>query len=444
MEILSANVANYIIGIFQMILISIFGNILFSTKPKTTFERTIILILSPAAIFLANMLGLNWFNFLVSITVVLFIFFSLFEARWYWLTLAGVASITALGFCEGATAFLATMILQDKMGRIVSNSISSTIIALISTLVFAILVWAVRLIIFKMGNGRNTIYLSSNIGVIVLLVVSVVVASYTVYVDSFTDFDSNLSLFGFIILLALILVDAYFIFGNEHDRKHYRMQNEVLTARYREEQLAALVAQQEEYIEKLKSTSHDFKKHLYTIKELTVQELEPTTLRYIEDMIETVEDTADYSDFNNKALDVILSTLRKKCEAEGIEYASSIHHHDFSFMSFKDVCTLFANAIDNAHDACLEMGNYRSRRFIDLSILRQNEVVVIEIANSKSHEIKASGQQILTTKLAESIHGYGLKNMREITHSYNGDIFCEFNENSFTLTITLEYPMPEK
>ena len=60
--------------------------------------------------------------------------------------------------------------------------------------------------------------------------------------------------------------------------------------------------------------------------------------------------------WNQKALQLILNQTNELCIKYGIEFCADIRYGNFLFMTFPDVFSLFENALCNAVNACLQLG----------------------------------------------------------------------------------------
>ena len=106
-----------------------------------------------------------------------------------------------------------------------------------------------------------------------------------------------------------------------------------------------------------------------------------------------------------------------------------------------DICTIFANAIDNAIEACEKLEE-KSDRWIKLSIKRTDRFFSINLCNSMLDDKKQSvvhrlfgGGDRFTTKEDKSLHGYGTQNMQKVISKYDGIEKVNAENGVFTLSI---------
>ena len=101
-----------------------------------------------------------------------------------------------------------------------------------------------------------------------------------------------------------------------------------------------------------------------------------------------------------------------------------------------DMCSIFANALDNA----IEAASSCEAPHISLNIKRTDKFFVIKIANSASKEIdveKLLSSSGYTSKKDKNHHGFGLMNVRRAVETHKGILKAESQADSFTLSIML-------
>ena len=107
-----------------------------------------------------------------------------------------------------------------------------------------------------------------------------------------------------------------------------------------------------------------------------------------------------------------------------------------------DICSLFANAFDNAIDACVKLPE-TSKKTVSFIIKRTEKYLNIRIENSVlKADPEIAGRlfedvERFTSKENKNIHGYGTRNMKEIIDRYDGMIKAETTDERFILTINI-------
>ena len=111
----------------------------------------------------------------------------------------------------------------------------------------------------------------------------------------------------------------------------------------------------------------------------------------------------------------------------------SVTASDFSRFQITDLCSLFANALENAIHAC-EKIPAPGKRYITLKVYEKNNRICIQIANSYlqnpvfENEIPVSH---------EPNHGIGVKSMISVVEKYHGvyGFFAEDGEFRFQASL---------
>ena len=143
----------------------------------------------------------------------------------------------------------------------------------------------------------------------------------------------------------------------------------------------------------------------------------------------------------DEMLDCIVGMKISKMEGEGISFTLDGVLDGGLDMKPVDICTIFANAIDNAIEACEKLEE-KSDRWIKLSIKRTDRFFSINLCNSMLDDKKQSvvhrlfgGGDRFTTKEDKSLHGYGTQNMQKVISKYDGIEKVNAENGVFTLSI---------
>lgn len=103
-----------------------------------------------------------------------------------------------------------------------------------------------------------------------------------------------------------------------------------------------------------------------------------------------------------------------------------------------DLCALLANQIDNAIEACQKIETHEQRH-ISVSIWRRESFVFFKVVNSSAenpldehHNIKSS------TSSKGALHGFGIKNIKDIASRYNGTLEMDYANGEFTSLVILQ------
>ncbi|MGL5693620.1 MAG: ATP-binding protein, partial [Peptostreptococcaceae bacterium] len=159
-------------------------------------------------------------------------------------------------------------------------------------------------------------------------------------------------------------------------------------------------------------------------------------ISYIDNLEFQISDFENIKNTGNKTLDIILGEKKYICRKYNIEFEDNINISKLGFMKENDICAIFANALDNAIEACINIDN-KSEKSIEVKATYINEFAVIKFTNTKVNDIKHNKKGIQTSKRNKKMHGIGLSSIRYIVETYNGEMVVNYSDNEFTLKIMI-------
>ena len=101
-------------------------------------------------------------------------------------------------------------------------------------------------------------------------------------------------------------------------------------------------------------------------------------------------------------------------------------------LSDTDLCALFANALDNAIEACERLENM-DERVIWVRARADKGLLMVQVTNRTGGAAPAT---LETTKADKASHGYGLAILHEIAARANGTCAVEQRPGVFELIVT--------
>ncbi len=145
----------------------------------------------------------------------------------------------------------------------------------------------------------------------------------------------------------------------------------------------------------------------------------------------------------DEMLDCIVGIKSSKMEEEGIEFSVEGVIDGGLGMKPVDVCSVFANALDNAIEACERISD-GSDKWIKLDIKRTEKFFSVVMSNAMSKDEKSmtaarrfgEGDRV-TTKKNSSLHGFGTQNMKTTISKYDGIEKVNVEDGKFSLSIMI-------
>lgn len=98
-----------------------------------------------------------------------------------------------------------------------------------------------------------------------------------------------------------------------------------------------------------------------------------------------------------------------------------------------DLCVIIGNLLDNSIEACEKIEN-KDNRFIMFECQQINNYLSLTIVNSILDTTQLDFD-LRTTKKNKKLHGFGIKNVKEIIKKYDGVMDCGVVDNSFKINI---------
>ena len=161
---------------------------------------------------------------------------------------------------------------------------------------------------------------------------------------------------------------------------------------------------------------------------------------HLEAMLGEVKALSPKNITGDEMLDCIVSMKTEKMQELGIKYYADGVIDGGLNMKPTDICSVFANAFDNAIEACARLPKSAPKR-IDFNIKRTDKFYNMRLSNSSINEADADtlfdNDSHYTSKDDENIHGFGTKNMKHALEKYGGMLKAKTERGRFVLTIVI-------
>lgn len=161
---------------------------------------------------------------------------------------------------------------------------------------------------------------------------------------------------------------------------------------------------------------HDLRHHLSFLQECIRENQADQALQYIDEICSGLDKIPLKKYCENQALNLILSSYLQKAEEQRIPTTVSVTAGDFSKFQITDLCSLLANALENAIHACSAIQNPADRQ-IQLKIYNKNGLLCINMTNSYAKEPVFQNGLPLSRQTG---HGIGIQSMISVIEKYQG------------------------
>lgn len=429
-------VVNFIVSGFYLWQLDLLTRSFASKKCTTDIPLIAGGVVICLAIALVNTLYLPFLNLSVSICAYIVFILLFYNTRWYY---AFMCAFFIWALHASAELILFGLMSLYRGAPVAQEIFRQDAPMTIGQLFGVVLTLSVALSARAfMQKRKGQIKLPQNLAVILYPLISVMMVAFITSTAVKMFSHEQTVAIGVFLSFIIVLVNVASLIGNEHVKSRYILQNEIDAMQHQEELTLGLMRQQEEHLRETKAQAHDFKNHLLCLRGLVNDEQadQNPSLRYIDELLLTVGDTELYIEVKNEALRAILAGANATCKAKNIDLRCRVDYSDFSFMSYSDISILFSNAINNAIEACTQYEG-KKRPYVDFKVLRQGEMLFVQIANIKSGSVKTQGGMLLSTKPQPENHGIGFKNMERVVRKYGGEITVDYEETEFRLYINL-------
>ena len=279
---------------------------------------------------------------------------------------------------------------------------------------------------------KTDIFVIASINIISLIIVGAIdELQKTTMFDKVTD-----KLIIIMIAFITILMDIFTVISIIKSKSaiHYKKINQI-NEYYMEIQLQHFEAYKNSQKE-TRSLKHDMNNHLICINDLCAQ----GKYNELNDYVRTLQDNITILDtaFNtgNSIADSIVNEKYAVMKSNHISFELKGRFQENCLIKPVHMCTIFANAIDNAIEACIKIED-TSMRMIIIEIRNSRNFLVLNFENSISEQMKIRDKNIETNKYDKQNHGFGLENIRTTVKKYNGDFDIKFTDNTFELEVVL-------
>ncbi|MCH1981985.1 GHKL domain-containing protein [Ruminococcus sp. OA3] len=186
----------------------------------------------------------------------------------------------------------------------------------------------------------------------------------------------------------------------------------------------------------IRGLRHDMKNHLNIVSTLLQNESYDKAGQYLNRLNQEFITTAK-NFCPNSTVNAVLSTKEQFAKDHGIHCHLQVDLDENLPIDDIDLCSLFANTLDNAIESCLKIQDV-SKRFLNVKTRCNNNYFSYEIVNSKENEIRETSTGFQTDKKDPELHGIGTVNIRRIVEKYHGAIDIQYTQDRFTVVILIQ------
>lgn len=229
------------------------------------------------------------------------------------------------------------------------------------------------------------------------------------------------------IALLLLLFYSYLKLSKQAYKENYHYQ-----VKEQKQQLITEHYQKiDSFHEEIQQLQHKMNVQLMTMQKQAERNEFPQMASQLAGMIEENISVESQWFTSHKEMNVLVGHKCRQAQAAGIKFQSKINIPMSLAISEIDLISLVSNLLDNAIEACSYCPPEDS--WIKLQMVAQKQCLVIRVENSTDDQ----HQSFSTRKQDKQQHGIGLKSVQRIVKKYNGELEFDWEEQSFSIEITL-------
>ncbi len=222
---------------------------------------------------------------------------------------------------------------------------------------------------------------------------------------------------------ALLMIAELDSFRHENRTMHDFISNKM---RYYEMSHDGIVA--------LQTKCHDLKHQIHAIRS------EAGKARFDEYLNELEDSINEYStviECGNQTVDIVLTEKNILCYSNQVKFSYMIDGSLFSFLTEREIYSLFGNALDNALEAVTKIGD-PEQRMITLKSNARGGMVVLQVENTYTGDMSLDEDALPHTTKTGSGHGFGLRSIRRIAEKHGGTMTLRTDGGVFRMTVVMQ------
>lgn len=183
---------------------------------------------------------------------------------------------------------------------------------------------------------------------------------------------------------------------------------------------------------------HDIRNNLACLEEMLGAGKTEEAAEYLSGLLQTVRGLSPKYVSGDEVLDCIISSKASSMERAGVDFALDGVIAGGLGWSAIEVCGVFANALDNAAEACARLP--REQRKVTMTLKTAEQFRFVRIENPVAKPVDVSrlfSENGYTTKRAPGKHGIGTYNMKRIVERHGGMIKASCEDGIFALELVI-------
>lgn len=294
-------------------------------------------------------------------------------------------------------------------------------------------VYALYFFVLMRGTLGREIKIN-NINVVIISFISVLLSNVCFTLISAHGFSREQLFYVkllFIICCNLALVSQFALVRNASLTSEKTMIEQLLVIEQKQHKMT------QENIDLINIKCHDLKKQLALLRKCVQSGNADDMFMDVENAVLVYDESVKTGNDN---LDLVFTEKQLWCAKNKIRFEIMADGGKLSFMSATDIYSLFGNALDNAIEGVIGLGE--DERVISVGILQRGNYVTVSISNPCSGRVVLKNGVPQTSKDDIRYHGFGTRSMKYIVEKYGGNIV--FSEKDGVFGVYIIFPLSDK
>ncbi|MCI9127836.1 MAG: GHKL domain-containing protein [Eubacterium sp.] len=176
---------------------------------------------------------------------------------------------------------------------------------------------------------------------------------------------------------------------------------------------------------------HEYKNQMMVVSALVKKRELKNLDRYLDKTCEEIEHKIDSIDTNHVIVNAILNTKYQEAREKGIVFVLRINDLSDIPISDEDIVVILSNLLNNALEACEKC----DEKMIKTKFTMENGQIVISVANTYVDNPIIVNGSYQTSKEDVSIHGMGIRNVKEVVDKYGGTCVIKHDNQIFRFIV---------
>lgn len=237
------------------------------------------------------------------------------------------------------------------------------------------------------------------------------------------------------VIFSMLILAAILFFNLN---RQYEMEKKIMLL---EKEKNALLEHDYQTLKKVYAANaklfHDFHNHIDVMYHYLLKDHTAEAVHYIENLRSPMQEIIQTAWVGDKAVDYLINSKIALVVSQNIQVGTNIEFPRSTNIQSVDLVAILGNLLDNALEA---IRNVEDRfRFINLTIRRINDMLVIKVENGCSVAPAEMNRSLQTSKADKTLHGWGLQSVRAAAERYDGTVETEYSNQIFRAVVTLSF-----